>query len=105
MQTGNTKSCGCFKQRRDQTGKNNPNYVHGKCCGKDTKVIDELKEKCRKEANYKCQECGKIQEQNIGETNEILSVHHIDGNDTNNNPKNLKVLCKSCHQKIKSVNQ
>ena len=104
LQNG-TQSCGCLQREivsekmSKQIGKDGPNYVNGKSCGKHTKAIHKLKEECRKKANYKCQNCDKTQEQNKKETGEILSVHHIDGDDTNNNPENLKVLCKSCHRK------
>ena len=30
-------------------------------------------------------------------------IHHIDGNPWNNKPKNLKVLCRSCHEKIHGI--
>lgn len=39
----------------------------------------------------KCENCGGML---------TLCVHHIDGNIKNNLPKNLKVLCKSCHMKL-----
>jgi len=85
-------------------GVNNPGYVDGASCGKNTKEILDLKEKIRKNANYECQECDKTQEQNKKETGEILSVHHIDGNDINNEPENLKALCKDCHMKTRYKN-
>lgn len=107
LQSGDTQSCGCFRKeimsKKDKTGKNNPNYIHGKDCGKITslKEIKVLKEKIRKRDNYTCQECNKTQEQNIKETGRKLEVHHIDGDDTNNVEENLKTLCRSCHSKLK----
>lgn len=99
LQSGNTKSCGCLnKEIRaiKQTGKNNLHYVNGKF----TKAIFKLKEKIRKRDDYICQECGKTQEQNLKEIGRILSVHHIDGDDTNNIEENMISFCNVCHQKI-----
>lgn len=107
LQTGNTKSCGCFnkelssKRMQKRTGKNNPNYIHGKYNGERTKEITELKEEIRKRDNYTCQKCGKTQEQNLKEMDKKLDVHHIDGDDTNNIEENMITLCKSCHSKLK----
>lgn len=39
----------------------------------------------------KCNRCG------FDEHVEILTVHHRDRNKSNNNPKNLEVLCPNCH--------
>lgn len=38
--------------------------------------------------DYACQICGR---------NKNLVIHHIDGNDRNNNIKNLTIFCRSCH--------
>jgi 5-methylcytosine-specific restriction endonuclease McrA len=29
-----------------------------------------------------------------------ITIHHIDGNYLNNNPENLKTLCRKCHSDI-----
>lgn len=94
LQSGNTKSCGCLFQevRNKQIGKNAPRYIHGQ---------GRAKREARKQDNYTCQNCGKTQEQELETDNRKLSVHHIDGNDTNNNLENLITLCNSCHKKIK----
>ena len=55
-----------------------------------------LKELIRKRDNYKCQLCGCPQE----ECFQKLSVHHIDYNKENLNPKNLTALCNSCNTKV-----
>jgi len=34
----------------------------------------------------------------------IAHVHHIDGNNKNNDPSNLVLLCSSCHKKVHSEN-
>lgn len=44
-----------------------------------------------------CQRCGKSL-LDIGAYNKV--VHHLDGDRTYNDRKNLMVLCKSCHQTI-----
>lgn len=46
--------------------------------------------------DWKCQTCGRRQ------TNDHfdLVVHHEDGDNHNNTPDNLRVLCQSCHAKL-----
>jgi len=46
--------------------------------------------------NNKCQKCGWSQE-NVYTKSIPLTVHHIDGNHTNNNEDNLELLCPNCH--------
>jgi len=53
----------------------------------------ELKEIIRRRDKYVCQLCNKTQ-QDIAH-----SVHHIDYDKKNCDPKNLITLCKSCHMK------
>lgn len=51
--------------------------------------------------NYQCQwgkTCGnKINSMTLPERKRKLIVHHIDGNHTNNDPKNMITLCTGCH--------
>jgi 5-methylcytosine-specific restriction endonuclease McrA len=42
--------------------------------------------------------------ENCGGTKK-LQIDHIDGNRSNNNPKNLKTLCRSCHDDKTTSNQ
>ena len=42
--------------------------------------------------NNMCQKCHN--------TMSKMVVHHIDGDDTNNNPLNLITLCRKCHQNL-----
>jgi len=52
-------------------------------------IPEEIKEQVFERAGHKCQYCG----------NEISpQIHHIDGDRTNNNPKNLIVLCPNHHK-------
>lgn len=41
---------------------------------------------------YKCYNCKKVHRR--------LQVHHIDGNNKNNTPKNWVVLCLTCHRRV-----
>ena len=54
-----------------------------------------LKEVIINRDRRKCQMCGKTELEN----GRKLSVHHIDYNKLNNDPKNLITLCISCHGK------
>ena len=56
---------------------------------------EDLKEVIRNRDRRKCQICGKTELEN----NKKLSVHHIDYNKKNSDPKNLISLCKNCHAK------
>lgn len=64
------------------------------------KGLDQLKSYIRRylleQANHKCTECGWDKIHPV--TKRVpLTIDHIDGNSTNNNPNNLKVLCPNCH--------
>lgn len=93
---GITRSCGCLYKGRK--GEKASNYKNGKYCGRASL---ELKEKIRKRDNHTCQHCGKTQKEHIKETNRILDVHHINGDDTNNAEENMVTLCKDCHRKTR----
>lgn len=62
-----------------RSGTNHPNYKHGTSLYRDLVKIEE------------CNRCGYNQEPNI------LHVHHIDRNRSNNVEENLEVLCPNCH--------
>jgi len=55
--------------------------------------------------NYICQECGEIgdSKRTIDNQGEALDVHHIDGNQKNDNPENLITLHHKCHLKIEQM--
>ena len=68
-----------------------PNWLGGKSFEPyGIEFNNELKELIRKREKNKCFICGKKE-------NRKLSVHHIDYNKKNNNPKNLIALCNKCH--------
>lgn len=98
LQSGMTQSCGCLRQEKCSengkmyTGENNPNYIDGHKC-------TSIKERIRKRDNYTCQKCGKTQKELKGR-HKKLDVHHIDGDNTNNDPENMITLCHNCHAKL-----
>jgi len=61
----------------------------------------------RERDNHECRNCGVLCHVNpydgwyYPNSEYNLDVHHIDHNRKNNNPKNLILLCKKCHNKIK----
>lgn len=79
------------------TGSNNPNWRGGISNSPYSfDFDDELKELVRQRDKYLCQFCGKSQEEN----DKKLSVHHIDYDKQNSNPKNLITLCSSCNSEV-----
>ena len=61
---------------------------------------ETLKRSIRERDNYICQLCGKTQIEQIEEIEKKLSVHHIDYNKKNCNPKNLTTLCNRCNARV-----
>jgi hypothetical protein len=60
----------------------------------------KLKELIKERDNYCCLLCGITQIESIYILDTELSVHHIDFNKYNNEPKNLLTICEICHNKI-----
>lgn len=54
---------------------------------------DRISRQQREIKNWTCQDCSF----NLNEHKELLHVHHIDGEKSNNHPTNLRVLCVVCH--------
>lgn len=54
---------------------------------------NELARALKEQAGHTCQQCGKRPKPRA------LDVHHRDGNRRNNEPSNLIVLCRSCHNR------
>ncbi len=77
-------------------GRNHPNWQNGKSFEPyGLEFNEDLKEAIRSRDNRKCQICNKSE---VDEGRK-LSVHHIDYDKRNNDPKNLITLCLLCHQK------
>lgn len=57
----------------------------------------KLRKRVRQRDNYKCQLCGKTQEDNLEEHGRRLCVHHVDYSKDNHSLNNLVTLCHPCH--------
>ena len=79
-------------------GKNNSNWQGGIWNNPyPTEFNDKLKESIRDRDEHKCQNCGKIEQEQIKEINKKLHVHHIDYNKENIEQDNLITLCNKCN--------
>ena len=65
--------------------------------GTYSKDWNEIGDRVRKEANGICIRCGHAHEPKAGYA---LTVHHFDGNKSNNAWWNLMALCQRCHLKV-----
>jgi len=61
------------------------------------KFSRKLKEQIRKRDNYKCQNCGMTEKEQLSLINRVLHVHHIDYNKHNCDVFNLLTLCLWCN--------
>lgn len=57
----------------------------------------ELHDRVRAEAGGKCIRCGHPDDVSTGH---VLTVHHFDGNKSNNEWWNLMALCQRCHLRV-----
>jgi len=88
------------EQRKRMIGKNNPMFNNWSSKVPYTiKWTNQIREIIRKRDNYECQNCSKIQKQELKELNRRLSIHHINYDKSNCNKKNLVTLCLKCHLK------
>ena len=55
---------------------------------------EEIAAQVKEAAGWKCEECGHPHAPADGY---MLTVHHIDGDPSNNDPDNLVALCQRCH--------
>ncbi|MCS6856030.1 MAG: HNH endonuclease, partial [Elioraea sp.] len=53
-----------------------------------------IRDQALKQAAYRCARCGVVAPR---AQQHLVDVHHINGAKSDNNPANLKVLCKLCH--------
>jgi len=90
-----------IKIRKTKLGKNLGNK-HWNWQGGITKFpypsgwIETLREAIRQRDSYICQLCGKTHKEN----GQRLSIHHIDYDKNNLEPKNLIALCRRCNAKV-----
>ena len=82
------------------SGSNNPNWQGGISQIYGWDWTQTLRKAIRERDGFRCQVCGKEYHPN----GRKLSVHHIDYDKMNNNPKNLITLCTSCHVKTTAGN-
>ena len=61
---------------------------------------NRIKEHIRWLNGYHCERCGSPDDKN---TSHVLTVHHLDGNKSNNAYWNLAALCQRCHLHIQGV--
>ena len=97
--------CKSNPNRRDSSGENNPMFgKKGSNQWSQSKLLDRdfdsLGRSARRrflieEANCSCSECGFDKRRPDGGS--ILEVDHIDGDPSNNDKSNLRVLCPNCH--------
>lgn len=82
------------KKRPEMTGEKHPRWLGGIAYIDYSKdFLKKIRQEIRKRDSYRCQYCG-IKEKGI-----TLSVHHVDYDKKNNDPKNLITLCRSHHAK------
>ena len=58
---------------------------------------DEIAAQVKGAAGWCCEQCGHPHDPPHGYT---LTVHHIDGDPSNNDPANLVALCQRCHLRL-----
>lgn len=96
VKRGLIKNPGVGSGNANRSGKDNPCYKNG--IGTYRRVAQEH---C-KPREWKCFYCGVDHSHSIKQKGKKLPllVHHIDGNRNNNDPSNLRIVCKRCHQVI-----
>lgn len=89
-----SRKCMGIHRSKNYNGENHPNWKGGASFAPyPVEWKKELKEKIRIRDNNKCFLCKK------SDTDKRLSIHHIDYDKNNLDPKNLISLCNRCHTK------
>lgn len=59
----------------------------------------EISRRIIADRGHRCEECGQLGHYDYiyGGGRNVLTVHHMDGNPSNNDPSNLRVRCQKCH--------
>jgi len=87
-------------KNRDLMGINAPNWQGGlSFLPYSSDWTESLREQIRDRDNHECQLCNKSEQQELKETKQKLSVHHIDYNKEHCVVENLISLCFKCHLK------
>ena len=68
-----------------------------------TKDWEKISSEFRESHNYTCEECGITIDDPFDR--QFIQVHHINGDKTDNNPKNLRCLCIKCHANVDSTHK
>ena len=89
--------CNIECKNKFRVGKNATNYIHGNGYGKYGSEFHKIKEFIRQRDNYTCQNCFMTEEEHLIVVGEVLSVHHIDYDKSNNINNNLITLCRNCN--------
>lgn len=97
---GSTQCMSCERKSRFLDPRKHPRWKGGKSFENYPRIFDkELKQLIRSRDNYKCQNCGFIEQQYIKKYNRVLDIHHIDYNKENCQENNLITLCLGCNVK------
>ncbi len=96
-----SRACYAQSKQQDVRGISNPNWHGGMSKLPYHFNFDEqLKLKIRERDLYTCQICNITEEEHLVLYGDALSIHHIDYNKMNCNPKNLISLCKQCNARV-----
>jgi len=83
----NCQCCICKAKRRENIGKNNPNYIDGRTNLLYPYTFFKIRNKILERDNYICQKCFEYGNE----------VHHIDYDKQHNDENNLITLCRRCN--------